>query len=76
MRSSINTEIPTGEIEIAVDELKVLGESLTPPFEILPDSKANEELRLKYRYLDLRRTPLKDNIILSQKTSLRKKIHL
>lgn len=64
MRSSINTEIPTGEIEIAVDELKVLGESLTPPFEILPDSKANEELRLKYRYLDLRRTPLKDNIIL------------
>ncbi len=64
MRSSVNTEIPTGEIEIEVQELKVLGESLTPPFEILPDSNANEELRLKYRYLDLRRTPLKDNILL------------
>ena len=64
MRSSINTEIPTGEIEIAVDDLLILGESLTPPFEILPDCKANEELRLKYRYLDLRRTPLKDNILM------------
>jgi len=64
MRSSVNTEIPTGEIEIEVKELKVLGESQTPPFEILPDSNANEELRLKYRYLDLRRTPLKDNILL------------
>lgn len=64
MRSSINTEIATGEIEIEVNELKVLGESLTPPFEILPDSNANEELRLKYRYLDLRRTPLKDNILM------------
>lgn len=64
MRSSINREIPTGDIEIEVDELKVLGESLTPPFEILPDSNANEELRLKYRYLDLRRTPLKDNILM------------
>ncbi|MCQ2454731.1 MAG: aspartate--tRNA ligase [Clostridia bacterium] len=64
MRSSINKEIPTGEIEIAVSTLKILGESQTTPFEILPDSKANEELRLKYRYLDLRRTPLKDNIIM------------
>ena len=64
MRSSVNTEIPTGEIEIAVDDLLILGESLTPPFEILPDCKANEELRLKYRYLDLRRTPLKDNILM------------
>jgi len=64
MRSSVNTEIPTGEIEIEVKELKVLGESQTTPFEILPDSNANEELRLKYRYLDLRRTPLKDNILL------------
>ncbi len=63
-RSSVNAEIPTGNIEIAAEELKVLGESLTPPFEILPDSNANEELRLKYRYLDLRRTPLKDNILL------------
>ncbi len=64
MRSSVNKEIPTGDIEIEVSELKLLGESLTPPFEILPDCNANEELRLKYRYLDLRRTPLKDNILM------------
>ncbi|MCQ2451015.1 MAG: aspartate--tRNA ligase [Clostridia bacterium] len=69
MRSSINTEIPTGEIEVEVKELKILGESLTPPFEILPDSNANEELRLKYRYLDLRRTPLKDNILMRHRVA-------
>jgi len=62
MRSSVNKDIPTGDIEIEVDELKVLGASQTPPFEILSDSAANEELRLKYRYLDLRREPLQRNI--------------
>lgn len=67
MRSSVNTEIPTGEIEIEVNELKVLGESETPPFEILPDSAAKEELRLKYRYLDLRRAPLQRNILMRHK---------
>ena len=67
MRSSINTEIPTGEIEIEVTELKILGESETPPFEILPNSAANEELRLKYRYLDLRRAPLQRNILMRHK---------
>lgn len=64
MRSSINKDIPTGEIEIEADILKILGEAQTPPFEILPDSNANEELRLKYRYLDLRRAPLQKNIML------------
>ncbi|MGN0450899.1 MAG: aspartate--tRNA ligase [Acutalibacteraceae bacterium] len=67
MRSSLNTEIPTGEIEIEVTELKILGESETPPFEILPDSAAKEELRLKYRYLDLRRAPLQRNILMRHK---------
>lgn len=67
MRSSVNTEIPTGEIEIEVAELKILGESETPPFEILPDSAAKEELRLKYRYLDLRRAPLQRNILMRHK---------
>ncbi len=61
-RSAVNKEIPTGDIEIFVDELKVLSVSETPPFEILPNTKANEELRLKYRYLDLRREPLQRNI--------------
>ena len=64
MRSSINPDIPTGDIEIEVKELKILGESLTPPFEILNDCAAKEELRLKYRYLDLRRAPLQNNILL------------
>ena len=67
MRSSVNTEIPTGEIEIEVTELKILGASETPPFEILTDSAAKEELRLKYRYLDLRRAPLQRNIMMRHK---------
>jgi len=67
MRSSINTEIPTGEIEIEVDTLKVLGESKTPPFEIVENSNAKEDLRLKYRYLDLRRADLQKNILMRHK---------
>lgn len=67
MRSSVNKEIPTGEIEIEVDCLKILGQSETPPFEILSETAANEELRLKYRYLDLRRAPLQQNIMLRHK---------
>ena len=67
VRSSINTEIPTGEIEIEVNELKVLGESKTPPFEIVENSNAKEDLRLKYRYLDLRRADLQKNILMRHK---------
>ncbi len=67
MRSSINTEIPTGEIEIEVNALKVLGQSLTPPFEIVENSNAKEDLRLKYRYLDLRRSDLQKNILTRHK---------
>ena len=67
MRSSINTEIATGEIEIEVNELKVLGESNTPPFEIVENSNAKEDLRLKYRYLDLRRADLQKNILMRHK---------
>ena len=67
MRSSVNTEIPTGEIEVEVNELKVLGESKTPPFEIVENSNAKEDLRLKYRYLDLRRADLQKNILMRHK---------
>lgn len=63
-RSSINTEIPTGEIEIEVTTLKILGAAETPPFEILDDTAAKEELRLKYRYLDLRRATLQKNLLM------------
>ncbi len=67
IRSSINKEIPTGEVEIEVSGLKILSESETPPFEILENSKANEDLRLKYRYLDLRRPDIQKNILLRHK---------
>ena len=61
-RSSKNMEIPTGEIEIEVTELRVLAKAETPPFEILEDSNAGEALRLKYRYLDLRRPDVQKNL--------------
>ena len=66
-RSSKNTEIPTGEIEILVNDLRVLSKAQTPPFEIVDESNTNEELRLKYRYLDLRRRPLQNNIMMRSK---------
>ena len=66
-RSSKNLQIKTGEIEIDVTDLRVLSVAETPPFEILEDSNANEELRLKYRYLDLRRPDVQDTIIARHK---------
>ena len=66
-RESKNMEIKTGSIEIMVDDLRILAKSETPPFEIVDNSNTNEELRLKYRYLDLRRKPLQDNIIMRSK---------
>lgn len=66
-RSSKNHEIPTGDIEIAVTKLDVLAVSETTPFEILDNTGAKEELRLKYRYLDLRRPVLQNNILMRHK---------
>lgn len=66
-RSSKNMEIPTGEIEVEVKDLRVLSKAETPPFEILDEINTNEELRLKYRYLDLRRGPLQRNIMMRSK---------
>jgi len=63
VRSSKNAEIPTGEIEIEVNDLRVLAKSETPPFEIVENSNVKEDLRLKYRYLDLRRPDVQDKII-------------
>ncbi|MDE6726518.1 MAG: aspartate--tRNA ligase, partial [Oscillospiraceae bacterium] len=63
-RESVNSEIKTGGIEIVVRDLRILTKAQTPPFEIVSDSKTNEELRLKYRYLDLRREPLQRNLIM------------
>ncbi len=66
-RESVNKEIPTGEVEILVTDLKILGRAQTPPFEIAENSNVKEELRLKYRYLDLRRPDLQKNIMMRHK---------
>lgn len=68
-RSSKNPELPTGDIEIFASSVRVLGESETPPFDITDDCKANEELRLRHRYLDLRRPALQNNIIFRSKVA-------
>lgn len=68
-RSAKNKEIPTGDIEIAVSEMRVLSKAQTPPFEIVDELSTNEELRLKYRYLDLRRRPLLNNIMMRSKVA-------
>lgn len=63
-RYSKNKNIPTGDIEIIVNKVHVLNESLTPPFTIEDESDGGDELRMKYRYLDLRRNPVKNNLLL------------
>ena len=63
-RSSKNMEIPTGEVEIFVTDLRILGKSETPPFEIIENCQTSELTRLKYRYLDLRRPDLQKNILM------------
>ncbi len=69
-RSSKNKNIPTGEIEIEVTELEILNSSKTPPFTIEDNTDGGDELRMKYRYLDLRRNPVKENLILRHKIGL------
>lgn len=66
-RESINKKIPTGEIEIDVNDLEILNESDVTPFVIEEDVKASDELRLKYRYLDMRRKKIFDNLLLRNK---------
>ncbi|OGZ34231.1 MAG: hypothetical protein A3I88_00010 [Candidatus Portnoybacteria bacterium RIFCSPLOWO2_12_FULL_39_9] len=59
-----NPKIPTGKIEVEVEKLEILNKAKTPPFEISEEKEVNEEVRLKYRYLDLRREKIKNNLIL------------
>ncbi len=66
-RSSKNPKMPTGDIEVAADEIVVLNEAATPPFTIEEHSDGGDDLRMKYRYLDLRRPPLQRNMILRHK---------
>ena len=68
-RSSKNPNIPTGDIEILVSDLKILNSSKTPPFTIEDNSDGGEELRMKYRYLDIRRNTVKEKLIFRHKVS-------
>lgn len=63
-RASVNPDMKTGAVEIVVDDLRVLSKAETTPFEITDETRVNEELRLKYRYLDLRRAPLQNNLMM------------
>jgi len=67
---TVNAKLPTGGIEVLADELRVLNEARTTPFEVRDDVTANEDLRLRYRYLDLRRPSLQANIVLRHKVVL------
>ncbi len=69
-RYSKNRNIPTGDIEIIVETFKILNQAQTPPFTIEDESDGGEELRMKYRYLDLRRNPLKNNLLFRHQLSI------
>ena len=75
-RSNKNLKIPTGEIEILVDKLEVLNEALIPPFTIENHTDGGDEIRMKYRYLDLRRPSLKDNMELRHRMAFETRNYL
>jgi len=68
-RASKNPQLPTGDIEIAVRELQILNKSKVPPFLIEDETDGGEDLRMKYRYLDIRRNPVKNNLIFRSKVT-------
>lgn len=69
-RQSKNPNRPTGDIEIEAEELKILNASKVPPFTIEDDTDGGDELRMRYRYLDIRRTPVQDKLIFRSKVAL------
>lgn len=69
-REAKNNNIATGAIEILVTELKILNSSLTPPFTIEDDTDGGEDIRMKYRYLDIRRNPVKNNLLFRHKVAM------
>ncbi len=69
-RESQNTKMKTGQIEILVSEFTILNKSLTPPFTIEDDTDGGEDLRMKYRSLDIRRTPVRENLIFLHKVTM------
>ena len=69
-RASKNPKLPTGDIEVLVSEMQLLNPSRTPPFSIEDDTDGGEELRMKYRYLDIRRNPIRNNLIFRHKVTM------
>lgn len=69
-RESKNPNIPTGDIEILVSKLSILNDSLTPPFTVEDETDGGEDLRMKYRYLDIRRKPVRENLIFRHKVTM------
>ncbi|MCI4443530.1 MAG: aspartate--tRNA ligase [Lentimicrobium sp.] len=69
-REAKNSTMATGDIEILVTELKILNSSLTPPFTIEDDTDGGEDIRMKYRYLDIRRNPVKNNLLFRHKVAM------
>jgi aspartyl-tRNA synthetase len=75
-RSNKNPKMPTGNIEIQAERMKVLNSSVTPPFTIEDESDGGDELRMKFRYLDLRRAPLKNNLLLRHQVAFESRNYL
>jgi len=69
-REAKNANMSTGDIEILVTELKILNSSITPPFTIEDDTDGGEDIRMKYRYLDIRRNPVKNNLLFRHKVAM------
>lgn len=69
-RASKNPNIPTGDIEILVTELTILNDALAPPFKIEDDTDGGEDIRMKYRYLDIRRNPVKNSLIFRHRVAM------
>jgi aspartyl-tRNA synthetase len=67
---TVNTRLPTGEVEVVAGELQILNDAKTPPFPINEDAAVSEETRLRYRYLDLRRPALQENLVLRHRVAL------
>lgn len=75
-RSNINSKIPTGDIEIIAEDFQILNESQIPPFTIEDNTDGGDELRMKYRYLDLRRNAIKQNLLLRHKMAIETRNYL